>query len=189
MMNNWTKHLFLLNCNLVLSTPASSQKWLLNMVFKWRSTNKIFEMEFANVMAQWGHVQMCSVCSSYGSALLGWSYLAVQLLVQLTDALSQLCKLLCNDSMVDRLGSICLHIKVLWHKITVALWKNKKHKSLCYKICLILHKSWLLIKRQKLTYSPFIYIFSCCHLFLIRIMWVLGQLQQPLGTLPRQWKT
>lgn len=44
-------------------------------------------------------------------------------------------------------------------------------------------------KTKKTTYSPFIYIFSCCHLFLIRIMWVLGQLQQPLGTLPYQWKT
>lgn len=91
---------------------------------------------------------MCSLCGSYGSVLLDWSYLAVQLLVQLTDALSQLCKLLCNDSMVDRLSCICLHIKALWHKITVALWKNKKHRH--YKIFLILHKSWLLIKRQKL---------------------------------------
>lgn len=52
-------------------------------------------------------------------------YLAVQLLVQLTDALRQLCKLLSNDSMVDGLSSVCLHIEVLRQKIPVALWKNR----------------------------------------------------------------
>lgn len=102
---------------------------------------------------------MCSLCGSYGSVLLDWSYLAVQLLVQLTDALSQICKLLCNDSMVDRLSCICLHIKVLWHKITVALWKNKKHRH--YKIFLNLHQVVAGHKKTKTTYSPFIYIFSC----------------------------
>lgn len=54
----------------------------------------------------------------------GWVYLAVELLVQLTDALSQFGHLLSNDSMVDCLSSVCLHIKILWHKITEALYKK-----------------------------------------------------------------
>lgn len=77
-----------------------------------------------NLQSTWR--RRCSdVCGVRGSD----PYLAVQLLVQLADALSQLGQLLCDDSMVDRLSGVRLHVKVLRHKITVALWGggNKKH--------------------------------------------------------------
>lgn len=45
----------------------------------------------------------------------------MQLLVQLADALSQLGQLLSNDSMVDGLGRVCLHVKVVRDKIPVAV--------------------------------------------------------------------
>lgn len=56
-------------------------------------------------------------------------YLAVQLLVQLTDALRQLGQLLSDDSMVNSLSSVRLHIKVLCHKIRVALCKHSSTSS------------------------------------------------------------
>lgn len=51
-------------------------------------------------------------------------YLAVELLVQLTDALSQLGQLFCDDSMVDGLGCVRLHVKVLYEKISIAFWRR-----------------------------------------------------------------
>lgn len=52
------------------------------------------------------------------------SYLAVQLLVQLTDALGQLGQLLGDDSMVDSLSGVRLHIEALGQEIGVALCKH-----------------------------------------------------------------
>lgn len=46
--------------------------------------------------------------------------LTVQLFIKLTDSLCQLCQLLCNDSMVYRLGGVRLHIKLLRQKVSVA---------------------------------------------------------------------
>lgn len=102
-------------------------------------------------------------------------YLAVQLLVQLADALSQLGQLLCDDSMVDRLSGVRLHVKVLRHKITVALWGGKTRNTHTD-----MTESVAAHNKTKTTHLGFICTFSCC---LFRIMWVLEQ--QSLGTLPQ----
>lgn len=57
-------------------------------------------------------------------------YLAVQLLVQLTDALCQLGQLLSNDSMVNSLSCVRLHVEVLCQEISVASWKHSS-TSVC----------------------------------------------------------
>ena len=51
-------------------------------------------------------------------------YLAVQLPVQLADALSQLGQLLSDDGMVDDLGRVRLHVKVVGQEVHVALCKQ-----------------------------------------------------------------
>ena len=51
-------------------------------------------------------------------------YLAVQLPVQLADALSQLGQLLSDDGMVDDLGGVRLHVKALRQEVHVALCKQ-----------------------------------------------------------------
>lgn len=58
-------------------------------------------------------------------------YLAVQLLVQLADALCQLGQLLSDNSMVDGLGSVRLHIKILGQEISVTLCKHSTTSSEC----------------------------------------------------------
>lgn len=69
-----------------------------------------------------------SSCVVLCSVVLCW-YLAVQLLVQLADALGQLGQLLCDDSMVNSLSGVCLHVEVLGQEVRVALCKHKhKHK-------------------------------------------------------------
>lgn len=52
------------------------------------------------------------------------THLAVQLFVQLTDALCQLCQLLCDDSMMNGLSCVGLHIEILFKEISIALWKE-----------------------------------------------------------------
>lgn len=56
-------------------------------------------------------------------------YLAVQLLVQLADPLCQLGQLLSNDCMMNSLGCVRLHIKVIGHEIRVALCKHNSTDS------------------------------------------------------------
>lgn len=56
-------------------------------------------------------------------------YLTVQLLVQLADPLCQLGQLLSNDCMMNSLGCVRLHIKVIGHKIRVALCKHNSTSS------------------------------------------------------------
>lgn len=51
-------------------------------------------------------------------------YLAVQLLVQLTDALCQLGQLLGDDSMVYHLSRVRLHIEVISQEVGVAPCKH-----------------------------------------------------------------
>ncbi|TNN34626.1 hypothetical protein EYF80_055216 [Liparis tanakae] len=63
--------------------------------------------------AQWNH--------TVSAALL---YLAVQLLVQLTDALRQLGQLLGDGRVVDRLSRVRLHVEVIRQEVRVAACKH-----------------------------------------------------------------
>lgn len=54
-------------------------------------------------------------------ALTGVTDLTVQLFIQLTDALCQLCQLFCDDCMMNRLRCVCFHIKFLSQEISIAL--------------------------------------------------------------------
>lgn len=52
------------------------------------------------------------------------SYLTVQLLVQLADALRQLGQLLSNNRMMNGLGRVRLHVKVISHEFGITLCKQ-----------------------------------------------------------------
>lgn len=73
-------------------------------------------------------VRQCG-CALLCCAVMGL-YLAVQLLVQLTDALCQLGQLFSDDSMVNSLSSVRLHVKVLSQEICVALCTHNSTSTL-----------------------------------------------------------
>lgn len=84
-------------------------------------------------------------------------YLTVQLLVQLADALCQLGQLLSNNGMMNSLGCVRLHIKVISHEIRITLCKNRQciekgRASNCLHYCYRL----LVFSTMQFTTCPYI---------------------------------
>lgn len=116
----------------------------------------------ANLPAEGSVTQHCSRTLTSGSAArlcygaVGL-YLAVQLLVQLADALCKLGQLLSNDSMVNSLSRVGLYIKILCRKVRVALCKHSSassnhsvHSHVCItkRCCYNAARSMLQLKRN-----------------------------------------